>query len=220
MGFMLRSWVAVVLLPAAAAAATGSGHDDERRTLARSFPVKAGQDLRIDLRWGELEIEPTDGANLELSLEAECEDGGDRCRKQIADLDIESDASDDRLEVEVTGLSRTGSMGGSVRLLARVPRGHALVVDMGAGEVMIEDFAADLDVDLGAGEIRVRMEEGAVRRVDLSAGVGDARLHGPDGELQSERAHLLGGSVRWDEGRGTARVDCRVGAGEVEVRLD
>jgi hypothetical protein len=48
--------------------------------------------------------------------------------------------------------------------------------------------------------------------------VGEARLRGPRDGVE-ERRHLVGSVARWDAGHGQARIDCHVGAGEIEVRL-
>ena len=91
---------------------------------------------------------------------------------------------------------------------------------MGAGEVRISGLGRDLNVELGAGDIEIRMPEDAVRSVELQAGVGDAQLRRTRGSVETARAHLIGASVRWNEGRGDARVQAQVGAGDVDLVLD
>jgi hypothetical protein len=209
------AWLTLAALPAAAVAG-----DDSERTIRRSFDVRPGQEIRLDLRWGELEIQPTDGNAVEIVFEVECRGGGDRCRRRLAELDVAGETRRDRLEIEVTGLSRWENAKAQLRMVARVPRQHSLFVDMGAGEVVVEGFGADLEIDLGAGEIRVRMPEDRVSSVDLSAGVGDTTLRRGDGKVVSNRSHLVGSTVRWDDGSGDAHVEVHVGAGEVDVRLD
>ena len=209
------AWLALAAFPAAAVAG-----DDSERTIRRSFDVRPGQEIRLDLRWGELEIQPTDGNAVEIVFEVECRGSGDRCRRRLAALDVAGETRRDRLEIEVTGLSRWTNAKAKLRMVARVPRQHPLFVDMGAGEVVVEGLGSDLEIDLGAGEIRVRMPEDRVSSVDLSAGVGDTTLRRGDGEVVSNRAHLVGSTVRWSDGSGDARVEVHVGAGEVDVRLD
>jgi len=206
----------LVLGPGLAWAAGPGGAD----TLRRSFPSAGIESVRIDLRWGELEIQATDADDIEIVLTRECRRNDDRCNERLADVDIEGDRRGKRLELEVTGLARWEHSKAHVRVVARVPRQQALVVDMGAGEVTVEGFGSDVEVDLGAGEVRVRMAEDSVGRVDLRAGVGDTTLRRPGGGVAAERARLVGSTLNWDDGPGRALVDCRVGAGEVDVRLE
>ena len=194
--------------------------DDRDRDLRRDFPIAAGKTLRLDLRWGELHVEATDGDHIEIVVRADCHRNDRRCQERLESLDVESDDRRDVLDLEVTGVSHWSNHGADLRVDMKVPRGHDLKIDMGAGEVEIESFESDLDVDLGAGEIHVRMPEQAVRDVELRAGVGDAELKTPHGPVQSDRHLLVGGGVSWDRGSGQAHVDCHVGAGEVSMRLD
>jgi hypothetical protein len=209
-------WLASGLAPALAR----DGDRASERTVRRTFAVPAGQDLHFDLAWGELQIEPTDSAAVEVVVSAECRRDGERCRRRLSDIDVSASTRRQRLEIEVTGMSKWETAKAQVRIVVRVPRRHGLSVAMGAGECVVEGLASDLKVDLGAGEIRVRMPEDAVRSADLSAGVGETTLRLGDGEVAEHRSHLVGSTVRWDEGAGEARLELHVGAGEVDVRLD
>ena len=64
------------------------------------------------------------------------------------------------------------------------------------------------------------MPEDAVPASTLQAGVGDAQMRRTRGSVESARAHLIGANVSWDEGRGEARVEAQVGAGDVNLVLD
>jgi hypothetical protein len=212
--------VSAIALGAIALAAPAARAGDHDRDLHRDFPVAAGKTLRLDLRWGELHVEATDGDHVEVDVRADCDRDNRHCQERLQELDVESNEHRDALEIKVTGLWHWANHGADVRVDIKVPRGHDLNVDMGAGEIQIDDFESDLEVDLGAGEIHVRMPEQAVRDVELSAGVGDAELRLPHGHVESDRHMLIGGGVSWDRGSGRSHVDCHVGAGEVSMRLD
>lgn len=215
-----RGLAVALWLVASPATAADWQREDGRETLRREFPVQSGQEVRLDLGWGELHVEPGDGDKVEVVVRAACHHRRRDCEDRIRDIDIEGDLRRDALALELTGLSKWHGNGVELDVTLRMPRGHALDVDMGAGEVHVEDLESDVHVDLGAGEIRVRMPEEAVRKVRLDAGVGDANLRLSHGRIESSRHHLVGGDVRWDEGRGRAAVDCHVGAGEVTLRLE
>jgi len=194
--------------------------DGRRNEMRRDFALAGAQSVRVDLRWGELHVEPADGDSVEVILRVECRHFRDECEDRLHDIDIDADKRHDQLQLEVVGLSHWGSHGLDVEVIVRVPRGKGLEIDMGAGEVHIDDHASDLKVHLGAGEIGVRMPAGAVRDVRLDAGVGDASLRLHHHEIEADRHHLIGCDLEWDEGEGRAHVDCHVGAGEVAMRLE
>jgi len=206
----------LVLLAAIAAPGIAQGAS---RTLEREFPLGPSQTVRIDLRFGEIHVEPGDSGRVEVELRARCSSHRGNCDERLEGLEIEADSRGRVLEVRVYGLRRFSTHSMHVELWVRVPADRPLDIDLGAGEVRVAGVEADLRVHLGAGYIGVRMPADAVRSVDARAGVGDASLRSR-GRRVEERRHLVGGVARWDEGSGQARVDCHVGAGEVEVRLE
>jgi hypothetical protein len=175
--------------------------------------------VRIDLRYGDVRIEPGSPGRVEAELRIRCEHDSRRCAEHLEEIDLEADASGERLRLRVVGLPRFSSHGTGIELRVLVPPGFAVDADVGAGRIEVLDVDDDLRVDLGAGEIQVRMPEEAVRSVEARAGVGEARLE-RDGTAVAPRRHLVGGQVEWESGTGAAFVDLRVGAGEVAVRLE
>ena len=105
-----------------------------------------------------------------------------------------------------------------VKVRVRAPAALATTVDMGIGELHVEDMTGDLTLDLGIGEIEVRAREENVGSVRLDVGTGEASLRGVDlGRRQS--AGLFVRELAWDGGRGSARLRIDLGIGEIDVRL-
>jgi hypothetical protein len=196
----------------------GDPDGDADRKLQRTFTVASPGPVRIDLRYGDLHVEPGSAGEVGAELRIRCREGSRRCAENIEKIDLEAVPSGRDFELRVVGLPRFSNHGTEIELWVRVPPGGSLDVDVGAGQVRVTDLESDLRVDLGAGEIEVRMPESAVRSVEASARVGDARLSHGGGEV-SERRHLVGARVDWGDGPGEATVDLQVGAGEVAVRL-
>ena len=214
--------VAAVLWLVASPAGAGDWQSEGgRETLRREFAIQPDQEIRFDLNWGELHVEAGDSGKVEVIVRATCHRHrrGD-CADRVRAIQVEADSRHGGLALELSGISAWHGKGIDLDVTLRMPRGQALDVDMGAGEVHVEDLESDVHIDLGAGEIQIRMPEDAVRKVKLDAGVGDANLQLPHRHIESSRRNLIGGGVRWDEGRGHASVDCHVGAGEVSLRLD
>jgi hypothetical protein len=211
-------WVLVFAAVAGAAGPDVAGRDD--RVLERAIPVGSAERVRVQFSYGQLSIEPGEGNAVKLQLAVRCKRGGERCAELLDDIDFDVVTRDGEIEVRVDRLPKFNTRGISAKLRVFVPQGQRLVVEMGAGEIRISDLAHDVDIQLGAGEIDIHMPEAAVRSVALQAGVGDAQLRRGRGKIETARAHFIGASVRWDEGRGQARVAAQVGAGEVQLCLD
>jgi hypothetical protein len=212
------AWALVLAGAAGAAGPDAAARQD--RVLERAIPVGNAQEVRVQFSYGQLSIEPGDGDQVKLELSLRCKRDGERCTRQLDDIDFVVDTRDGEIDVRVDHLPKFNTRGVSAKLRVFVPQHQRLVVEMGAGEIRISDLAHDVNIQLGAGEIDIHMPEDAVRSVALQAGVGDAHLRRGRGKIETARAHLIGASVRWDEGRGQARVEAQVGAGEVQLCLD
>lgn len=117
-------------------------------------------------------------------------------------------------------------------VIVRVPRGTALTVRHGVGEITAADLAADLDLDICSGPVRVEGLDGDLR-IDTGSGGIDLRLP-PQASAQltaetgSGTIHvdLPGVRLRWQErnevafhiGAGGARVVLDAGSGSIRIR--
>jgi hypothetical protein len=189
------------------------------RSIERRIPVGDQQQIQVEFPYGELEIEPTEGDSARVVLTARCERWGGRCEDRLERVLVEHESRGDRLVIRVTGVSKVSNKGLQLRLRLQVPA-RDLSVDMTAGDVLIEDLRQDVRVDLKAGDVDIRMPEDRVRSVDVHVAVGDASLRLPGQHVEASRSHLVGGSVRWDEGRGTSRIEVDLSAGDATIRLD
>jgi hypothetical protein len=106
----------------------------------------------------------------------------------------------------------------NIRVIVQVPRSLTLKLAMGAGVVDIAGLRHDLEINLGAGEIAVRMPERSVGAIDVELAVGEAQI--TQGGRTRDYARVLGGPIRWREGKGDAEIDVSLGAGSVDVTLD
>jgi hypothetical protein len=91
---------------------------------------------------------------------------------------------------------------------------------MGVGSLDVEGMRGEVSLDLGVGQVEVTMPAASVGSVRLDAGVGETSLRLPEGRVDERRSLLIGGEIRWDEGKGGSDVWVDVGVGEVNVRLE
>lgn len=206
----------------ATALVTGAAHaGDQAREISRSFKVADGQTLRLDLSVGEFRVEGADVDSVEADLRVECRWGDDDdCARMLDKVELVSRTSGRRLVIELVSDSSWRKSKLEVEGDFRVPRGGALEVDMGVGELTIEGVAADVSADLGVGELSIRVPAASVRSVSLDAGVGEAKLLGAGTSVEGRRSLLVGSEVFWEDGEGEARIRADVGVGEATVYLE
>lgn len=232
-----RSGVLLLVLSAAAVlaamflvlAASPAGAS-EQRTLTGDYPVANARRLEVGVPFGEIRIVGTDDSRVRVRVKATCDDDS-HCDEFLEDLRLEGTTRGGTLHVKLegsnfhTGLDRNGRGNDDedgpdteVSIVVEVPRSLNVDLNMGAGEVNIEGLRQDLSIDLGAGDVNVHMQARHVGSVDVNMAIGETTIH--QGGKTREYARVLGGPVRWREGKGEAGIEVNLGAGEVEVTLE
>jgi hypothetical protein len=231
--------LAVLLLALAATPARA----DETRNLAGEYPVGQARRLEVSVPFGEVRIEGTDAPRVRIRVQASCHD--DDCEEFLKGLRLESSNRGGTLHVKLEGTRihdgwdldsddkengwgehfRRGrddddgdSHDSDISVVVEVPRALKVDLNIGAGEVNVEGLRQDLSIDMGAGEINVRMQARHVGSVDVNMAIGETTIH--QGGRTREYTRVLGGPVRWREGKGDVGIDVNIGAGDVDVTLD
>lgn len=194
--------------------------EDPVRRVDESFDASGLRDLAIDMPVGRLLLTGDDGDRVQAEMTIECQRhawGSSSCPARAQDVELHVERRGDRLEIDLDGYSTWGSRGMEVTLRVRAPGRLSTFLDLGIGELEVEDMGADLTADVGIGEVTVRMAERDVASVQLDAGIGEASLRGDLGRRES--AGLFVKELAWSEGTGRARVRVDLGIGEIDVRL-
>lgn len=209
-----------VLLAMLAVAAPALAHAASRTVLeseAKTYPAKSIKQVAIDFTVGELNIEGTDGDQVVVKLLVHCKHNNDRCEELADELRLDARTRGDRMDITVDGHSMFDTDDYWVEGVIQVPARVSLDIEMPVGEVHITDVKSDVDLRLKVGEATVEMREEHVGRVSAGITIGEAAIDSRSGHEAVEG--LFGRRVRWNEGRGPARVDVHVGVGEANVRL-
>ena len=214
---------ALLLVGALGAGAVPASADDEVtvRSDAASLPTQGARLLSLEVPVGEVHVVGTDGDQAEARLVVRCDRDSSRCRDRARNIRLRPERSGGELSIEVVGYPKS-SHGRSPQadLELRLPRGVALRVEMGVGEVDVRGLEGDVDIELGVGEARVQVAESAVGEVALDVGVGEANLRPRPRETRSSRFLFLGNEIDWDGGSGRASISVEVGVGEADVELE
>lgn len=211
---MKRLALTLLLLAGLAPAAMA---DTPLGSLEGSWPRGETTRLRVDFPVGELRIETVATETIRATLWARCERRTEACVERSRKLQLVTDVVGRTRRVELKGFPRLSNKGLQVELIVEVPRGMAVEVDMGVGELVVRGVDGDLEMNLGVGEVDVRLPRQDIGNVDLEVGVGELTLDA-DGRSRNG-AGFLGHSLKWS-GSGRKRVAVECGVGEVSVRLE
>jgi hypothetical protein len=209
------------------------------RTLADSYDPGSARTLQLNVPFGKVRIEGVERGPVRVRVDVDCRNDHD-CDEFVDGLRLASKRRGETLEVKIEGSKRNGDWdldvfdhgkhgsGGRhrhgddsdlhVEVVLQVPRTLALDLNVGAGEVEIANLRRDVAIDMGAGELTLRLPEGAVRSIRVDVAIGEVAIH--QGGRTREYARVIGGPVRWNDGKGSSEIEVNLGAGEVDVTLD
>ncbi len=178
-----------------------------RDVIKKTYDVRPGGTLHLDMDHGNIEIETTSGNKVLIELEriakADDEDIAERILDQHKyafdkrgnDVYIRSRYDEDRGMIKWRKRTRL-----KIHVLVRVPErfnvdfsngaGNVDIVDVdgriegrtGAGNINIDDVRGIIDISSGAGNIEVI---GDLERADVNTGAGNINLYGLEGAVEA-----------------------------------
>jgi hypothetical protein len=183
-------------------------------------PIPQGKAFEVSFKVGELQIEARPVFDARLEIHATCKEvSEDFCRRRVARLTLKTTDLDDRVRVELTGMSRREMKKLGVEATIVVPERAPLIVKMGIGELEIDAGLADLDVGMSIGDLTVDAPSDRIAVVGITTRIGDASLETKDDFRDGRRKMLLGAKLQWDEGPGDSSIAVKLGIGDAKVRL-
>jgi hypothetical protein len=183
----------------------------------KTYPGAALQALHVNFTVGKLRVEGTDAKDVTVRLLVHCKGGRSKCDELTRDVTLDAHTRGDRLDLDIEGHSLFDSDDYWIEGVIELPRRMRLDIEMPVGEVEIDGMANDVDLRLKVGEVMLGMSEDAVSRIEAGVTIGEASLDKSDGRQQVEG--LFTSKLRWNEGKGRARVNVELGVGELNMRL-
>lgn len=184
-------------------------------------PIPPGKAFEVKFKVGALQIAAKDTFEARLEIYAACKEvSPEYCAKRVARLRLETDELDDRVRVQLAGMSRREMKKLGVEATIVVPERSPLIVDMGIGALEIDAGPQDLQVGMSIGDLVVHAPSEGIGSVGISTRIGEAALETLEDPYISKRMMLLGAKVKWDEGEGDSRIAVKLGIGNAEVHLD
>lgn len=167
--------------------------------------------LELRSNAGSIEIEPADGADLEVLLRIESkQDGWFRRAPDVSGLDLLHRERNGRLVLEQTA-EETES-----HWVLRLPAVATTRLDLGIGSISGDLPVTHVDIRLGVGEVDLEFPGQAAGEMRLKVGVGDAGIEGA-ADIRASR-NFVSQEIN-ATGHGEQDIDIDVGVGNIALRL-
>lgn len=190
-----------------------------RDTVKRSFTVRPGGTLLVDVDFGNVTIESSTDAMVRVEIDRVTDLRNEVEEKQLLsrhEWRIEQDGNDvvveSRFDRDRDGFFRRGSRSGlRVQVRVIVPTNYNVDFKTGAGNVSVADLRGNVTGTTGAGNIELGEITGDV---EIRSGSGNVDVDGVDG-----RVEVNSGAGNVTLGYVTGEVRANTGAGNVTARI-
>jgi hypothetical protein len=218
---MKRYFLIMLALVFFSAQAGATGPGDVRDVIKRSYNVRPGGTLFIDLDQGLVEVLPRRGQEVLIEVELTVDvDDREEAKALIDQCRINFEQRGDDVHVEVrrddgAGLRRPGGRWRgrqiAVRIIVHVPERYNLNASTGSGDVRAGNLQGRVHVRTGHGNIHL----GSIRgTVDLTTGAGNVDV---EGAQQLAKISTGAGNVTLGGVRGEVNVN--TGAGNISAAI-
>jgi hypothetical protein len=205
---MKKSLVAFALC---SALATGTALADDVKTLRKTVEVEKGQKISFNVPVGSLKVETCDCNEVTVKVKVEPSDGSwnifSSGNVEDAELSVRQRGNGISFEVDEDDTKQ--------KWRVTMPASSALNIDVGVGQVDVNDFNNSLRAEVGVGQITVDVEGENFDDIKVESGVGDASIRGFSGV---DKARAMVSSSAHYRGDGDYSIDVEVGVGEASVR--
>lgn len=185
---------------------------DSYKRITHEIDASDFERLSLQISVAEVEIEIYDGDVIELDIQLEANRRWFSLRRgNVDNVELEQRASGETLylEIDEDNIEQTW--------FARIPEDLAMRIELGVGDINIENLDNDLDLDIGVGAARVEVSSENYHTIAATAGVGDASIRGFNNRSDNERSSFVGADAYY-RGEGEYEIRLEVGVGDVQVR--
>lgn len=192
---------------------------DIKDTVKKSFKVRGGGTLFLDIDHGNVEVEPHSGNEVFIEVERTVESDNRDDAKRILDRhDLALEERGNDVYIESRYDSESGFWGRmssrtemKIRVKVNIPRQYNVDFSSGAGNVVIGTISGQVHGRTGAGNIEIGAVDGPV---NVASGSGNIEIMGALGHVE---ANTGAGNIRAREIRG--EVEINTGAGNIEAYI-
>jgi len=217
--FMLAPMNVPVEAPVVANEQLDAQRLDIKDTVKKSFKVRGGGTLFLDIDHGNVEVEPHSGNEVFIEVERTVKsDDRDDAKRIIDRHDLALEERSNDVYIESRFDSESGFWGRmssrtemKIRVKVHIPRRYNVDFSSGAGNVKVGTVSGRVHGRTGAGNIEIGAVDGPV---DVASGSGNIEILGALGHVE---ANTGAGNIRAREIRG--EVEINTGAGNIEAYI-
>lgn len=181
------------------------------KNISSEFSADDFESIRLEVSVGELDIEVWDGDEIALDIELMAERSWWSLRRRnIDDVELEVREFGDELSLSIEEKNIGQSW------VVKIPAKLAIEVEMGVGEIRINDLSNTLILELGVGEVKVNTADIDFGHITASVGVGDSSIRGFGSGRDNERSFVSAES--YYEGEGEFDIEIELGVGDISIR--
>jgi hypothetical protein len=176
-----------------------------------SFAVDTQTTLDISFPVGSLEINTYNGNEVQVTVELEAKSNGwfnNSDDLESLTIDTQQTGSELALSLDNDDVQQTWTV--------TVPRSLAVNLDLGVGDIEINDFTNSADIEVGVGAVRIDSQSDDYKYISLDSGVGDTRISGFVNDAKTTRKMVSSESEY--SGNGTHTLKVEVGVGDIKVK--
>lgn len=179
------------------------------KQLSAQFPASDLTKLEIQNGVGELKIEHSNDATISVEVNV-------KPAKKWLFKEADTDSATLKSSVNAGRLTVSVPMDDTEQeWLVKIPKGMALDLQLGVGEIDIQADPADISAEIGVGSFEAEVLLSNYNDVEMSAGVGEVSVK-TNAKVEEDR-HLVGGDIHF-HGKGSANISVEVGVGDAVVR--
>jgi len=176
-----------------------------------SFAVDTQTTLDISFPVGSLEINTYNGNEVQVTVELVAKNNdwlNNSDDLESLTIDTQQTSNELALSLDNDDVQQTWTV--------TVPRSLAVNLDLGVGDIEINDFANSADIEVGVGAVRIDSQSDDYKYISLDSGVGDTRISGFVSDAKTTRKMVSSESEY--SGSGTHTVKVEVGVGDIKVK--
>ncbi len=214
----MQAFKALPLFFLLAALAGPAKADVQVRSEQQVFYPGGATKAHLQLPFGDLKVEGSDGRDLEVNMSLACsrEDLA-RCQDRARKLRIVARSDGQTIRIRLKNSGRGRIRGIKAELSVKVPRRLHLELDQAAGGLEVSGMAASLEVDNSAGDVDIRYPQAQAGEVNIKVAVGEVSLVTQDGNRLDGTGFPR--SIKW-RGPGSHKIEIDMTAGDATVRLE
>ncbi|WP_394230030.1 hypothetical protein [Shewanella colwelliana] len=172
-----------------------------------------GQAIVLDMEVGTAQLIATDESEVRIEVVVKPSDSnwfGFWSNSDISSVALAINENQDKIVIK---LSEQDDLSQEWRVY--LPRDAAIAVEAGVGEVVVDGFVNNIDVDLGVGRAEVA-HQGDYGDVSLESGVGEVSIS-KNGQHQAIKRSLVSASYHSKDGASKQHLYVNVGVGEIDI---